>query len=87
MTTISEDVRPAFSGRDLAKVRGGFLSGLVAAGRVDEKASDAYRARFKAYGRRHISRIRQLETLSPGQLTALKVASVVLPFRVNDYVL
>jgi len=43
--------------------------------------------RLRMYGRNHISRIRQLERLTRGQLTALRVASLVTPFRVNDYVL
>ncbi len=43
--------------------------------------------RFRAYGRRHIGKIRQLQSLSHDQLIALRVASAVLPFRVNDYVL
>ena len=43
--------------------------------------------RFRAYSRRHIGRIRQLDGLSRDQLIALEVASAVLPFRVNDYVL
>ena len=57
-------------------------------GRVatDPKASGA-RPRFKAYGRRHISQIRQLRSLPQHQVRALRVASAVLPFRVNDYVL
>jgi KamA family protein len=45
------------------------------------------RPRFRAYGRRHISRIRQLGGLSKDQLLSLRIASIVLPFRVNDYVL
>ena len=45
------------------------------------------RPRFRAYGRRHIDRMRHLDKLSSDQLVALKVASAVLPFRVNDYVL
>ena len=52
-----------------------------------EAGSSSSRPRFKAYGRRHISRIRQLGRLSTNQLTSLRVASIVLPFRVNDYVL
>jgi len=43
--------------------------------------------RFRAYSRRHIGRIRQLDGLSRDQLIAIEVASAVLPFRVNDYVL
>ncbi len=43
--------------------------------------------RFRAYGRNHIGRIRQLDRLSRDRLIELEVASAVLPFRVNDYVL
>ena len=43
--------------------------------------------RFRPYGRSHIPRMRQLEGLSREELIALEVASTVLPFRVNDYVL
>ena len=43
--------------------------------------------RFRAYGRRHIGRIRQLDRLREIEGIALEVVSVVLPFRVNDYVL
>ena len=43
--------------------------------------------RYRAYGRRHIGKIRQLDTLSRDQRVGLEVASTVLPFRVNDYVL
>lgn len=42
---------------------------------------------YRAYGRRHIARIRQLDGLSRESVVALEVASTVLPFRVNDYVL
>jgi len=52
-----------------------------------ESESSGSRPRFRAYGRRHIRRIPQLGRLSRDQLTALKVASAVMPFRVNDYVL
>ena len=45
------------------------------------------RVRYRALGHRHIGRIRQLDRLSPDQLLGLEVASMVLPFRVNDYVL
>ena len=45
------------------------------------------RPRFRAYGHRHIDRMQHLDSLSSDQLVALKVASAVLPFRVNDYVL
>jgi len=45
------------------------------------------RPRFRAYGRRHIRHIRQLRSLPQHQVRALRVASAVLPFRVNDYVL
>ncbi len=43
--------------------------------------------RFRAIGRRQIGRVRQLDGLSRDQLIDLEVASAVLPFRVNDYVL
>ncbi len=43
--------------------------------------------RFRAIGRRQIGRVRQLDGLSRDQLIELEVASAVLPFRVNDYVL
>ena len=49
--------------------------------------SNGPRPRFKAYGRRHINQIRQLRSLPQRQVRALRVASAVLPFRVNDYVL
>jgi len=43
--------------------------------------------RFRAYGRRHIDRLPELEKLSREQLIALKSVSAVLRFRVNEYVL
>ncbi|MCW8985428.1 MAG: hypothetical protein OQK55_08800 [Thermoanaerobaculales bacterium] len=43
--------------------------------------------RFRAYGRRHIDCLPQIRHLSSEQRIALKAASTVLPFRVNDYVL
>jgi L-lysine 2,3-aminomutase len=51
-----------------------------------ERPTFVDRPRFRAYGRRHIDRIPELENLSDGQRIALKAASTVLPFRVNDYV-
>ena len=61
--------------------------GLGIGRRTTDSRSRGSRPRFRAYGRRHIGRIRQLDGLSRRQWTALKVASAVLPFRVNDYVL
>ncbi len=43
--------------------------------------------RYRAYGRKHIGRIQRLDRLSRDRLIELEVASAVLPFRVNDYVL
>jgi L-lysine 2,3-aminomutase len=43
--------------------------------------------RYRAYGRRHIDRLPEMRQLSDEQLIALKTASTVLPFRVNEYVL
>ncbi|MCG6949461.1 MAG: lysine 2,3-aminomutase [Acidobacteria bacterium] len=45
------------------------------------------RPRFRAYGRRHIDRLPEMRHLSTEQRIALKTASTVLPFRVNQYVL
>jgi len=61
--------------------------GLGIGRRTTDSRSRGSRPRFRAYGRRHIGRIRQLDGLSRRQWTALKVASAVLPFRVNDYLL
>ena len=44
-------------------------------------------ARLRTYGRGQIGRIRQFDRLSRDQVIDLEVASKVLPFRVNDYVL
>ena len=43
--------------------------------------------RLRAFGRRHIDRLPQIRNLSDEQRVALKAASTVLPFRVNQYVL
>jgi KamA family protein len=43
--------------------------------------------RLRAFGRRHIDRLPQMRHLSDEQQVALKAASIVLPFRVNGYVL
>ena len=43
--------------------------------------------RLRAFGRRHIDHHPQMRNLSDEQRIALKAASTVLPFRVNDYVL
>ena len=43
--------------------------------------------RFRAYGRRHLDRLPEINRLSVEQRVALKAVSSVLPFRVNDYVL
>jgi len=43
--------------------------------------------RLRAFGRRHIDHHPQMRHLSDEQRIALKAASTVLPFRVNDYVL
>jgi KamA family protein len=53
---------------------------------IDSRSANG-RRRFRSYGRSHIPRMRQLEGLSRDDLIALEVASIVLPFRVNDYVL
>jgi KamA family protein len=45
------------------------------------------RPHYRAYGRRHLHRLPQLEVLSRDQMVALEAVSAVLPFRVNDYVL
>ncbi len=45
------------------------------------------RSRYRAYGRKHIDRLPQLERLSRDQKIALKAVSAVLPFKVNGYVL
>jgi KamA family protein len=45
------------------------------------------RPRFRAYDRRHIDHMPETRRLSAAQRIALKVASTVLPFRVNEYVL
>jgi KamA family protein len=82
VSTIGQDVRANFT----ATPAGHFPSVGVGRRAINERSYDP-RPRFKAYGRRHISRIRQLGALSREQLTALSVASIVLPFRVNDYVL
>jgi L-lysine 2,3-aminomutase len=56
------------------------------AGKVEREPQRSL-PRFKAYGPKHISRIRRLENLSRRQLDSLRLASLVMPFRVNDYVL
>ncbi len=43
--------------------------------------------RYRAYGRRHLHQLPQLQRLSREQMVALEAVSAVLPFRVNDYVL
>jgi len=45
------------------------------------------RPRFRAYGRHHIDLLTELRHLNTEQRVALKAASTVLPFRVNNYVL
>ena len=87
MGTFDQDLRAEVVPPDLAAVPEGLFPALGTKRRAIEERSFDSRLRFKAYGRRHIGRIRQLGGLSRRQLTALKVASVVLPFRVNDYVL
>jgi hypothetical protein len=87
MNTIDEDI-----GGDMVRTNAGTgpfggYPGLFNGGSAIESESSGSRPRFRAYGRRHIDRIRQLDTLSRNELIALKVASAVLPFRVNDYVL
>lgn len=42
---------------------------------------------FRAFGRRDIDKIPQLQNLPSQQLKAIKAVSAVLPFRVNNYVL
>ncbi len=46
-----------------------------------------HRPRYRAFGRRHIDTLPQLARLGHEQRTALKAVSLVLPFRVNEYVL
>jgi KamA family protein len=43
--------------------------------------------RFRAYGRRHLDAIRRRCALPRDTFLSLKIATSVLPFRVNDYVL
>jgi L-lysine 2,3-aminomutase len=43
--------------------------------------------RLRAFGRRHLDRLPEIGHLSYDQQVALKAASTVLPFRVNEYVL
>jgi KamA family protein len=43
--------------------------------------------RYRAYGRKHLDRLPQLQGLSDDQRLALEAVSAVLPFRVNSYVL
>ncbi len=87
MSTIGQDVRADFAPTDFAVAPAGHFPSLGTGKRAIEERFYDSRPRFKAYSRRHISRIRQLGALSREQLTALSVASIVLPFRVNDYVL
>jgi KamA family protein len=42
---------------------------------------------FRAFGRRDIDKIPQLQNLPSQQLMAIKAVSAVLPFRVNNYVI
>jgi len=48
---------------------------------------DERRPRYRAFGPKQIGRIPQLKSLSREQATALSIASLVFPFRVNEYVL
>ena len=43
--------------------------------------------RFRAYGRRHLDRLPEINRLTVEQRVALQAVSSVLPFRVNEYVL
>ena len=52
-----------------------------------ERPTFVDRPRFRAYGRRHLDHLPEIRHLSTEQRVALKAASAVLPFRVNDYVL
>jgi KamA family protein len=52
-----------------------------------ERPTIVDRPRFRAYGLRHIDRLPEMRHLSTEQRIALKTASTVLPFRVNEYVL
>jgi L-lysine 2,3-aminomutase len=52
-----------------------------------ERSTNIDPPRFRAFGRRHIDLLPQIRHLSMEQRTALKAASAVLPFRVNEYVL
>jgi L-lysine 2,3-aminomutase len=45
------------------------------------------RPRFRAYGRRHLDHLAELQNISSEQMVALKAVSAVFPFRVNEYVL
>lgn len=42
--------------------------------------------KFRAYARKHIDAIPELQRLSPMERTVMKAISAVLPFRVNNYV-
>ena len=87
MNTIDQDDRGNVARTNVGEGPFGRYPGLFNGRSTIESESSGSRPRFRAYGRRHIDRIRQLHTLSRHELIALKVASAVLPFRVNDYVL
>ena len=87
MNTVGQDfhdqmVSPKYEGDDAERSSN---PGKRVQAIISRSATD--RRQFKAYGQRHIARMRQLEGLSRNDLMALEVASTVLPFRVNDYVL
>jgi len=44
------------------------------------------RPRFRAFGRKHLTRIPQLENLTRDQRSAISAVASVLPFRVNEYI-
>jgi len=87
VNTIDQDDRGNVARTNVGEGPFGRYPGLFNGRSTIESKSSGSRPRFRAYGRRHIDRIRQLHTLSRHELIALKVASAVLPFRVNDYVL
>ncbi|KPK80273.1 MAG: lysine 2,3-aminomutase [Gemmatimonas sp. SM23_52] len=53
--------------------------------RKSASAGDASR-RYRAYTRRDIGRLPQLQALSVQERTAMEAVAAVLPFRVNDYI-
>jgi KamA family protein len=85
--TIGQGLRPDFAREDPAEVGSDVFPRLSTGRREIERGPADPRPRFRAYGRKHISRIRQLDGFSRDQMLSLRIASIVLPFRVNDYIL